>query len=85
MDFHWCTIISGHLDFIPSKIQGNLTLHFPDSHKLNHRIIVASFVGKGSTKEKLCILQGFFIAYQLVRVVASLEAPIFPSCVKVVT
>jgi hypothetical protein len=43
MDFHWRPIISGHLDFIPSKIQGTLTLQFLNSHILNHRIIAASF------------------------------------------
>jgi len=39
------------LDFIPSKIQGTLTLQFRDSHQRNHRIIAASFVEKGSKQE----------------------------------
>ncbi len=45
------------------KIARSSTLQFPNGDILNHRIIVASFEEKGSTQEKPCILQGFFIGY----------------------
>jgi hypothetical protein len=38
-----------------------VALQFPDSHILNHRIIVASFVFKGSTKQKEVISTSFFV------------------------
>ncbi len=38
------------------KLSKNSTLQFPDSHILNHRIIVASFVCKGSNNDKKVIL-----------------------------
>jgi hypothetical protein len=46
-------------------LENKLNYQFSDSHILNHRIIVASFVEKGSKKEKPCILQGFFIDKQV--------------------
>jgi hypothetical protein len=64
MDFHWRLIISGHLDFIPSKIQGTLTLQFPDSYEFNHRIIVASFVCKGSESAQGDRNVAFFVVRQ---------------------
>jgi hypothetical protein len=45
-------------------LENKLNSQFSDSHILNHRIIVASFVEKGS-KKKPCILQGFFNLCQL--------------------
>ena len=44
MDFHWCPIISGHLDFIPSKIQETLNHLFPDGHRFNLRMLLHLFV-----------------------------------------
>ena len=52
------------------------TLQFPNSHILNHRIIVASFVGKGSHTEQAIRYDGLFSVYLSVRLVASFDIPI---------
>ena len=38
-----------------------VALQFPDSHILNHRIIVASFEEKGSGNQKEVIIDLFFV------------------------
>jgi len=40
-----------------------VALQFPNSHILNHRIIVASFVEKGSQKESRSVMIGFFVVF----------------------
>jgi len=40
------------------------TLQFPDSHMLNHRIIAASFVEKGSHTGQAIRNDGFFFVRQ---------------------
>jgi|688.fasta_scaffold133326_3 hypothetical protein len=49
------------------------TLQFPDSYVFNHRIIIASFVEKGSPTRQAIrqLTDGFFFAYQWVRIAAS--------------
>ena len=46
-------------------------LQFPDSHILNHRIIVASFEEKGSQSAQGDRNVAFFVVYQWVRCAAS--------------
>ena len=58
------------LNIASCKIAGSSTLQFPDSYILNHRIIVASFVGKGSYSAQGDRDVAFFFVYQSVRVVA---------------
>ena len=54
------------------KISESSTLQFPDSDILNHRIIAASFVKKGSHTAQGDIYVAFFFAYQWVKLAASL-------------
>lgn len=53
------------------KLARSSTLYFPDSYILNNRIIVASFVCKGSHIGQAIITYGLSYVYQRVRVVAS--------------
>ena len=53
------------------KLAKSSTLQFPDCHILNHRLIVASFVEKGSHTGQAIRNDGFFFVYQCVRLVAS--------------
>jgi len=46
------------------KLTRSLTLQFPNSHILNHRIIVASFVEKGSHTGQAIRNDGFLYVYQ---------------------
>jgi hypothetical protein len=46
------------------KIARSSTLQFPDSHKLNHHIIAASFVCKGSKTAQGDISVAFFVVRQ---------------------
>ena len=46
------------------KLARSSTLQFPDSYKLNHRIIVASFVCKGSEGAQGDRNVAFFVVYQ---------------------
>ena len=46
------------------KIARSSTLQFPNSHILNHRMIVASFEEKGSQTGQAIRNDGFFFVYQ---------------------
>ena len=50
------------IKFIYYKSTSSLTLQFPNSHILNHRIIVASFVKKGSEVDKPSEMMAFSLS-----------------------
>ena len=50
------------------KIARSSTLQFPNSYILNHHIIAASFVCKGSKSAQGDRNVAFFVAYQSVRI-----------------
>ena len=47
-----------------SAMNIKVALQFPDSHILNHRIVAASFVEKGSRTGQAIRNDGFFFVYQ---------------------
>jgi len=55
------------------KLIRSSTLEFPDRKIINHFIIVASFVCKGSQTGQAIRNDGFFFVHQYVRVVAPIE------------